>query len=43
MSDLQLFYRIGRMLGNTRDFPNWVPGDEFRAIRDFSCEGPGGC
>lgn len=37
MADLQLFYRIGRMLANSRSWPNWNDGDEFRAIRDRSC------
>ena len=43
MSDLQLFYRVGRMLGNSTSWPNWVEGDEFRAIRDKDCAGDGGC
>ena len=44
MNDLQLFYRVGRMLGNSESFPNWVPGDEFRAIRDKACAAdPEGC
>lgn len=37
MADLQLFYRIGRMLANSTSWPNWNDGDEFRAIRDRSC------
>ncbi len=37
MADLQLFYRIGRMLANSGSWPNWVEGDEFKAIRDESC------
>ena len=44
MSDLQLFYRVGRMLGNSQSWPNWVEGDEFRAVRDRSCgANPAGC
>lgn len=43
MNDLQLFYRIGRTLANTSDWPEWVPGDEFRAIREASCEAGDGC
>lgn len=43
MADLQLFYRIGRMLGNSTSWPNWVEGDEFRAIRDASCAEGSGC
>ena len=34
--DLNLFYTIGRELANTTAWPNWVAGDEFRAIRDRS-------
>ncbi|MEP9401262.1 M28 family peptidase [Sphingomonas silueang] len=34
--DLSLFYTIGRELGNTTAWPNWVAGDEFRGIRDRS-------
>lgn len=37
MNDLQLFYRIGRMLAMSEDWPNWVEGDEFKSIRDQSC------
>ena len=37
MADLQLFYRLGRMLGNSTSWPNWVEGDEFKATRDESC------
>ena len=44
MNDLQLFYRIGRALGNSESFPQWMPGDEFRAIREASCDAdPQGC
>jgi len=35
--DLQLYYRLGRMLATSTSWPNWVEGDEFRAIRDASC------
>ncbi|MEI6641194.1 MAG: M28 family metallopeptidase [Novosphingobium sp.] len=34
--DVTLFYRIGRELANGTTWPNWHPGDEFRAIRDKS-------
>lgn len=37
MADLQLFYRIGRMLADSSSWPNWVEGDEFKATRDESC------
>ncbi len=36
MSDLRLYYRVGRMLAMTDAWPNWKEGDEFRAIRDKS-------
>lgn len=41
--DLQLYYRLGRMLAKSDAWPNWLPGDEFRQIRDDSCQGAGGC
>ena len=34
--DLEIYYQIGRELAMSRDWPNWLPGDEFRAIRDRS-------
>jgi Zn-dependent M28 family amino/carboxypeptidase len=37
MSDLQLFYRTGRMMAQSTSWPNWTEGDEFRAVRDESC------
>lgn len=40
MQDLQLFYRIGRSLAESKSWPNWMPGDEFRAIRDRDCARP---
>ncbi|ALE17679.1 hypothetical protein AMC99_02404 [Altererythrobacter epoxidivorans] len=44
MSNLQLFYRIGRMMGESGDWPMWKFGDEFRSIREESCaSGDGGC
>ena len=38
MADLQLFYRIGRMMAESSSWPNWNDGDEFRAVRDESCK-----
>ncbi|MXO65797.1 M28 family metallopeptidase [Altericroceibacterium endophyticum] len=35
--DLQLFYRLGRMLAMSSSWPNWNDGDEFRAAREESC------
>jgi len=37
MQDLAIYYRIGRVLGESADWPNWLPEDEFRAQRDASC------
>jgi Zn-dependent M28 family amino/carboxypeptidase len=34
-----LFYRLGRSLAMTNDWPNWHKGDEFRAVRDASRSG----
>jgi Zn-dependent M28 family amino/carboxypeptidase len=34
--DLEIYYMIGRELATTTAWPNWYPGDEFRAIRDRS-------
>ncbi|MEZ5708218.1 MAG: M28 family metallopeptidase [Blastomonas sp.] len=39
MGDLQLFYQIGRSMAMSTSWPNWVEGDEFRAIRDKSRSG----
>jgi Zn-dependent M28 family amino/carboxypeptidase len=36
MADLSLYYRVGRSLAMSQSWPNWVDGDEFRAIRDQS-------
>jgi Zn-dependent M28 family amino/carboxypeptidase len=41
--DLELFYLLGREMAATNDWPNWLPGDEFRRIRDERCAAPGGC
>ena len=37
MADLQLYYKLGRMMAMSTSWPNWVEGDEFRSIRDESC------
>lgn len=34
--DLGIYYEIGRQLADSDAWPNWVEGDEFRAIRDRS-------
>lgn len=36
LADLRVFYRLGRALAESEAWPNWFPGDEFRAIRDAS-------
>ncbi|GAB3272389.1 M28 family metallopeptidase [Parahaliea aestuarii] len=36
MQDLKLYYSIGREMADSNEWPNWVEGDEFRAIRDES-------
>jgi Zn-dependent M28 family amino/carboxypeptidase len=38
MSDLQLYYRLGRMMAMSTSWPNWNDRDEFRGIRDESCK-----
>lgn len=37
MADLQLFYRLGRMMAMSSSWPNWNEGDEFKATRDEDC------
>ena len=39
IEDLQLYFDVGLMLAMERGFPNWRPGNEFRAIRDQSRAG----
>jgi len=34
--DVDLFYRIGLELGNSRRWPEWRATSEFKAIRDSS-------
>jgi Zn-dependent M28 family amino/carboxypeptidase len=34
--DLQIYWMMGRELADSTAWPNWHPGDEFRAIRDRS-------
>jgi hypothetical protein len=38
MADLQLYYRLGRMMATSKSWPNWNEGDEFRGVRDESCK-----
>ncbi len=37
MADLQLFYRLGRMMAMSTSWPNWNESDEFKATRDEDC------
>jgi len=39
IQDLQVLYAFGETLGNSEQWPNWYPGNEFRAIRDASRAG----
>jgi Zn-dependent M28 family amino/carboxypeptidase len=39
LADVGVYYRVGRALATTRAWPDWLPGDEFRAIRDRSRAG----
>jgi Zn-dependent M28 family amino/carboxypeptidase len=39
LSDVGIYYRVGRALATSREWPNWLPGDEFRATRDRSRAG----
>jgi Zn-dependent M28 family amino/carboxypeptidase len=39
LADLRIYYRLGRSLAESVAWPNWYPGDEFRAIRDKSLAG----
>ena len=34
VAELQLFFEVGYLLGNTNDWPNWHKGTEFKALRD---------
>ncbi len=39
VQDLDLYYRIGRMLADGTTWPNWYPTAEFRGVRDRSRAG----
>ncbi len=34
VAELQVFFEVGYLLGNTSDWPNWHQGTEFKASRD---------
>jgi Zn-dependent M28 family amino/carboxypeptidase len=38
VEDIGLFYAIGRDLAFSKRWPNWLPGSEFRSIRDASVD-----
>ena len=40
--DVQLLHNLGRDLANSREWPNWGPDSEFRAVRDKSAGERGG-
>jgi hypothetical protein len=33
-ADLTIAYDLGRELANSREWPQWKPGSEFKAARD---------
>jgi len=35
-ADAQLIYAVAKRLGNSRDWPNWSEGSEFKTLRDAS-------
>ncbi|HYG30741.1 MAG TPA: M28 family metallopeptidase [Allosphingosinicella sp.] len=39
INDLEVYFEVMNALANSRDWPNWNAGDEFRAIRDRSRAG----
>jgi Zn-dependent M28 family amino/carboxypeptidase len=39
VNDLEVYFEVMDALANSRDWPNWNEGDEFRAIRDRSRAG----
>jgi Zn-dependent M28 family amino/carboxypeptidase len=39
LTDIGIYYNVGRALATSREWPNWYPTDAFRAIRDRSRTG----
>lgn len=39
LSDVRIYYDVGRALATSTEWPNWYPSDAFRAIRDRSRAG----
>ena len=38
MEDLEIYHTIGQGIANSRDWPKWYPGNEFKAIREQSMQ-----
>ncbi|MEM8982711.1 MAG: M28 family metallopeptidase [Pseudomonadota bacterium] len=36
--DIELYYQVGASLAGSRDWPDWYPGNEFKAARDASAD-----
>ena len=36
--DAELIYSVAKRLGNSKDWPNWAGGSEFKALRDASAQ-----
>jgi hypothetical protein len=36
LTDVRIYYDVGRALAMSAEWPNWYPNDAFRAIRDRS-------
>ncbi|MDX1455674.1 MAG: M28 family metallopeptidase [Gammaproteobacteria bacterium] len=36
IQDLRMYYRVGEMLANSEDWPEWAEGNEFKAAREAS-------
>jgi hypothetical protein len=34
VDDMKVLYQVGEGIANSTTWPNWYPGNEFRAIRD---------
>ncbi len=40
VQDLKVYYQLGEALANSDQWPDWLPGNEFRAVRDKSRASP---
>jgi hypothetical protein len=34
--DVELYYRVGKAIANSREWPRWKPGTDFKATREES-------